>query len=97
MAAICLLLGRGATAPPPYVLYLAAFFVLTPGSHGLRGMETWLGGDPVRGIQDVAGMFGLIAAIALGMLTAAMTVGTPAKPAAPSTPSPERPNNPTHP
>ncbi|MEU5219834.1 threonine/serine exporter family protein [Streptomyces sp. NPDC020807] len=76
MAAICLLLGRRPGAPPPYVLYLAAFFVLTPGSHGLRGMDAWLGGDPVRGVQDVAGMFGLIAAIALGMLAAAVTVGT---------------------
>ncbi|MER5866203.1 threonine/serine exporter family protein [Kitasatospora sp. NPDC002040] len=71
MAAAALLLGRRPGTPPPYVLYLAAFFVLTPGSHGLRGLDTWLGGHPVQGLHDIAGMFALLAAIALGMLTAA--------------------------
>ncbi|MFB7513063.1 threonine/serine exporter family protein [Streptomyces sp. NPDC056144] len=84
LAAIALLLGRRPGTPPAYVLYLAGFFVLTPGSHGLRGMDAWLGGDPVQGVQDVAGMFGLMAAIALGMLTAAVTVD------APRTPTPDR-------
>ncbi|MFI6874885.1 threonine/serine exporter ThrE family protein [Streptomyces sp. NPDC050400] len=74
MAAVCLLLGRRPGTPPPYVLYLAAFFVLTPGSHGLRGFDAWLGGHPIQGIQDIGTMFGLIAAIALGMLTAATVV-----------------------
>ncbi|MFE3988006.1 threonine/serine exporter ThrE family protein [Nocardia tengchongensis] len=69
MAGTCLRLGHHRQAPPAYVLYLAPFFVLTPGAHGLRGLEVWLGGT-VRGIQDIAGMFALIVAIALGMLTA---------------------------
>ncbi|MFG2611162.1 threonine/serine exporter family protein [Streptomyces anulatus] len=74
MAVLCLLAGRRAAAPPPFVLYLAAFFVLTPGSHGLRGLDAWLGGHPVQGVHDLAGMFALIAAIALGILTASVLV-----------------------
>ncbi|MEV3872328.1 hypothetical protein [Streptomyces sp. NPDC049906] len=46
------------------VLDLGAFFVLTPGSHGLRGLAAWVGGHPVQGLHDIAGMV----AIALGML-----------------------------
>jgi anti-sigma factor RsiW len=44
-----LLLGRRPTLPPAYVLYLGAFYVLTPGSHGLRGLESWIGGDKIQG------------------------------------------------
>ncbi|MFC1411933.1 threonine/serine exporter ThrE family protein [Streptacidiphilus sp. N1-12] len=76
MAAASLLLGRRPRTPPPYVLYLAAFFVLTPGSHGLRGLDAWLGGHPVQGLHDLAQMFALLAAIALGMLTAACVLPT---------------------
>ncbi len=56
-------------------MYLAAFFVLTPGSHGLRGLDAWIGGHPVQGLGDIAGMVALIVAIALGMLTAASLTG----------------------
>ena len=75
MAAVCLWLGRRPGAPPAYVMYLAAFFVLTPGSHGLRGLDAWIGGHPVQGLGDIAGMVALIVAIALGMLTAASLTG----------------------
>jgi uncharacterized membrane protein YjjB (DUF3815 family) len=69
MAAGCLILGRLRQAPPAYVLYLAPFFVLTPGAHGLRGLDDILGGS-MQGVSSVGGMFALIAAIGLGMLTA---------------------------
>ncbi|UFS95939.1 threonine/serine ThrE exporter family protein [Nocardia huaxiensis] len=69
MAAACLILGHRPSLPPAYVLYLAPFFVLTPGAHGLRGLEVLAGGT-VQGVEDVGGMFILIVAIALGMLTA---------------------------
>ncbi|MGW1146760.1 threonine/serine ThrE exporter family protein [Streptomyces sp. NPDC002454] len=61
-------LGARQRTPPAYVLYLGAFFVLTPGSHGLRGLEAWVGGHPVQGLHDIAGMVALMVAIALGML-----------------------------
>jgi uncharacterized membrane protein YjjP (DUF1212 family) len=77
MTVAALLLGRRPGLPPPYVLYLGAFYVLTPGSHGLRGIESWLGGHPLTGITSVAGMVGLLTAIALGMLVGAAAVRRP--------------------
>ena len=75
MMAAALLLGRRPGLPPAYVLYLGAFYVLTPGSHGLRGLESWIGGDPIRGVTGVADMVALLIAIAVGMLVAAAAVG----------------------
>jgi uncharacterized membrane protein YjjP (DUF1212 family) len=77
MTVAALLLGRRPGLPPPYVLYLGAFYVLTPGSHGLRGIESWLGGHPVQGTTGVADMLGLLVAIALGMLIGAALVRRP--------------------
>jgi uncharacterized membrane protein YjjP (DUF1212 family) len=77
MSVTALLLGRRPGLPPPYVLYLGAFYVLTPGSHGLRGLDSWLGGHPIQGVSDLAGMIGLLAAIALGMLIGAVLVRRP--------------------
>ncbi len=60
--------------PPPYTAALRALPRLLrphPGSHGLRGLDAWLGGSPIHGVKDIGTMFALIAAIALGMLTAA--------------------------
>lgn len=71
MTAACIVLGRGAGRPPRYVMFLGAFFILTPGSHGLHGLESWIGGQQMQGIDDVASMVSLMAAIAFGVLTAA--------------------------
>jgi uncharacterized membrane protein YjjB (DUF3815 family) len=75
MTVTALLLGRLPSRPPAYVLYLGAFYVLTPGSHGLRGIESWIGGHPIQGITSIASMVGLLTAIALGMLVGAAAVG----------------------
>jgi uncharacterized membrane protein YjjP (DUF1212 family) len=77
MTVVALLLGRRPGLPPPYVLYLGAFYILTPGSHGLRGIESWIGGHPIQGITGVAEMLGLLTAIALGMLIGAAAVRRP--------------------
>ncbi|XVV08326.1 threonine/serine exporter family protein [Actinoplanes sp. CA-131856] len=71
MTVVALRLGRRRALPPAYVLYLGAFYVLTPGSHGLRGLESWIGGDPIQGVGGVADMVGLLVAIAVGMLVGA--------------------------
>lgn len=71
MTMACIVLSRGVGRPPHYVMFLGAFFILTPGSHGLRGLESWIGGQEVQGINDVASMVSLMAAIAFGVLTAA--------------------------
>jgi uncharacterized membrane protein YjjB (DUF3815 family) len=72
MTATALLLARSTRLPPAYVLYLGAFYVLTPGSHGLRGLESWIGGDQVKGVTSLGTMVGLL--IAVGMLVAAAAV-----------------------
>jgi uncharacterized membrane protein YjjP (DUF1212 family) len=74
MTVAALLLARRPSFPPAYVMYLGAFYVLTPGSHGLRGIESWIGGNPVQGVTSIASMVGLFTAIALGMLVGAAAV-----------------------
>ena len=71
MTSAALLLGRLRNLPPVYVLYLGAFYVLTPGSHGLRGIDSWIGGNRIQGVTSLATMVGLLTAIAVGMLVAA--------------------------
>jgi uncharacterized membrane protein YjjP (DUF1212 family) len=77
MMSAALLLGRRPALPPAYVLYLGAFYVLTPGSHGLRGFESWIGGHPIQGVDGIATMVGMLIAIALGMLVAAAAIRPP--------------------
>jgi uncharacterized membrane protein YjjP (DUF1212 family) len=74
MTCAALLLARSPRRPPAYVMYLGAFYVLTPGSHGLRGLESWLGGHPIQGYQGLSDMVGLFTALAVGMLVSAAAV-----------------------
>jgi uncharacterized membrane protein YjjB (DUF3815 family) len=74
MMGAALLLARSPRRPPAYVLYLGAFYVLTPGSHGLRGFETWFGGHPIQGVKGISDMVALFTALAVGMLVAAAAV-----------------------
>jgi len=76
MTVTALWLGQRESLPPPYVLYLGAFYVLTPGSHGLRGLESWIGGNPIQGVTGLSTMVGLLTAIALGMLVGAAAIRT---------------------
>lgn len=78
MTITALALGRRPSLPPPYVLYLGAFYALTPGSHGLRGIESWTGGDRLQGVTSLASMVGLVTALAVGMLVGATVVRTAA-------------------
>lgn len=74
MTAVSLVLARSRTRPPAYVLHLGAFYVLTPGSHGLRGFESLIGGHPIQGFKGVGDMVALFTAPATGMLVAAALV-----------------------
>jgi uncharacterized membrane protein YjjB (DUF3815 family) len=74
MTTVAMLAARAPTRPPAYVLYLGAFYVLTPGSHGLRGLESWLGGHPIQGFKGVSDMVSMFTALAVGMLVAAAAV-----------------------
>jgi uncharacterized membrane protein YjjB (DUF3815 family) len=83
------LLGRSPRMPPRFVLWLGAFFVLTSGGLGLRGIETWIGGDAVTGAADLGDMLGLLTALGLGV-----PLGTAAVPPAPPSPTGRRPRSP---
>ena len=71
MTAVALRAARSPRRPPAYVLYLGAFYVLTPGSHGLRGLESWLGGHAIQGFRGIGDMVQLFTALAVGMLVGA--------------------------
>ena len=77
MTVVSFLLARRPTRPPAYVMYLGAFYVLTPGSHGLRGLESWIGGDRIQGVSGVADMLGLLTAIVVGILVGSTLVRRP--------------------
>jgi len=53
---------------PAYVLMIPVVFALSPGSHGLRQLETWISGQTITGIQDLSTMFAILSAIAMGMV-----------------------------
>jgi uncharacterized membrane protein YjjP (DUF1212 family) len=74
MTVVSFWLARPPDRPPAYVMYLGAFYVLTPGSHGLRGLESWIGGDRIQGVTSVATMFGLLVAVVIGILLGAALV-----------------------
>jgi uncharacterized membrane protein YjjP (DUF1212 family) len=74
MTVVSLLLARSPDRPPAYVMYLGAFYVLTPGSHGLLGLESWIGGDPITGVASIGDMVSLLVAIVIGILVGATVV-----------------------
>ena len=54
-------------------MYLGAFYVLTPGSHGLRGWS-WISGDPITGVASIGDMVSLLVAIVIDILVGAAVV-----------------------
>ena len=60
--------------------YLGASYVLTPGSHGLRGFESRLGGHPIEGFRGLSDMVSLFTALAVAMLVAAAAVRSVGQP-----------------
>jgi uncharacterized membrane protein YjjB (DUF3815 family) len=53
---------------PAFVLLIPIIFALSPGSHGLRQLETWISGDKITGVQDLTTLVGVLLAIAMGMV-----------------------------
>lgn len=51
-----------------FVLMIPVIFALSPGSHGLRQLETWLSGTTVTGVEDLQTLAGVLLAIAMGMV-----------------------------
>ena len=43
-------------------------FALSPGSHGLRQLETWVSGKEITGVHDLTTLVSILLAIAMGMV-----------------------------
>jgi uncharacterized membrane protein YjjB (DUF3815 family) len=53
---------------PAFVLMIPIIFALSPGSHGLRQLETWVSGQTITGVTDLSTLIGTLLAIAMGMV-----------------------------
>jgi uncharacterized membrane protein YjjP (DUF1212 family)/uncharacterized membrane protein YjjB (DUF3815 family) len=53
---------------PAFVLMIPIIFALSPGSHGLRQLETWVSGDTITGVNDLQTLVTVLLAIAMGMV-----------------------------
>lgn len=53
---------------PAFVLMIPIIFALSPGSHGLRQLETWVSGEKIVGVHDLSTLIGVLLAIAMGMV-----------------------------
>jgi uncharacterized membrane protein YjjP (DUF1212 family) len=53
---------------PAFVLMIPIIFALSPGSHGLRQLETWISGEKIAGVHDLTTLAGTLLAIAMGMV-----------------------------
>ena len=53
---------------PAYVIMIPIIFALSPGSHGLRQLETWVSGATITGVHDLTTLVSTLLAIAMGMV-----------------------------
>jgi uncharacterized membrane protein YjjP (DUF1212 family) len=53
---------------PAFVLMIPVIFALSPGSHGLRQLETWVSGEKITGVNDLSTLVIVLLAIAMGMV-----------------------------
>jgi uncharacterized membrane protein YjjP (DUF1212 family) len=53
---------------PAFVLMIPVIFALSPGSHGLRQLETWVSGVKITGVNDLQTLVGTLLAIGMGMV-----------------------------
>jgi len=61
-------LSRRPRAVPTFVLMVPVVFALSPGSHGLRQLETWVSGQPITGVKDLSTLAGILLAIGIGLV-----------------------------
>ncbi len=74
MIVLALQLSRDPLRPPPMVLALSGFFVLTVGALGLEGFSALVSGNAVAGFTDLLKMLIVGIAIAMGLLTGAVVM-----------------------
>jgi uncharacterized membrane protein YjjP (DUF1212 family) len=60
--------ARGPHSIPAYVLLIPVVFALSPGSHGLRQLETWVSGTHSADLQDASTLVSTMLAIAIALI-----------------------------
>jgi uncharacterized membrane protein YjjP (DUF1212 family) len=65
---LALWLARKPYSISAFVVMVPIIFALSPGSHGLRQLETWVAGNTITGVDDLQTVFFVVLAIALGMV-----------------------------
>ncbi len=65
---VAIILARGARSIPAFVIMIPIIFALSPGSHGLRQLETWISGDTINGVHDLTTLATTLVAIGMGMV-----------------------------
>jgi uncharacterized membrane protein YjjB (DUF3815 family) len=65
---LALWLARKPYSISAFVVMVPIIFALSPGSHGLRQLETWVAGNTITGVNDLQTVFFVVLAIALGMV-----------------------------
>ncbi len=68
MTVLAILVARPPGRSPTLVWILTPFFTLTPGSHGMRGIESLIGHQQIEAVHDFASLVATLIAIALGIL-----------------------------
>jgi uncharacterized membrane protein YjjP (DUF1212 family) len=65
---IAMILAYKRKAIPSFVILIPIIFALSPGSHGLRQLETWASGETITGINDLTTLAFTLLAIAMGLV-----------------------------
>jgi uncharacterized membrane protein YjjB (DUF3815 family) len=68
MTVIARYIARSPSRSPAYVWAITPFFTLTPGSHGLRGLESLIGGQQAAAATDLDALLVTLLLIALGII-----------------------------
>jgi uncharacterized membrane protein YjjB (DUF3815 family) len=63
-----IILAHKRKAIPSFVILIPIIFALSPGSHGLRQLETWASGETITGITDLTTLAFTLLAIAMGLV-----------------------------
>jgi uncharacterized membrane protein YjjP (DUF1212 family)/uncharacterized membrane protein YjjB (DUF3815 family) len=65
---LAIILASKPKSIPAFVLLVPIIFALSPGSHGLRQLETWASGETITGVQDLTTLVSTLLAIGIGLV-----------------------------
>jgi uncharacterized membrane protein YjjP (DUF1212 family) len=70
MTLIASWVAKSPNRPPAYVYIIAPLFLLTPGSHGLKALESMISGQSIAGVTDIQSLIGNLLAIGIAIFLA---------------------------